>query len=103
MKKKWIEVLVPKELGLPYANLRKTINGDIKAVIIMLQKVVDKLEASGYRNTKICWSHMEGVPCYDIWAERLEREHEFQKRIEAEQKEEQKERELYERLKKKFE
>lgn len=82
--------------------VEKIMSGSIGIIINKLQEAVREAEDQGYSNLRIEWTHMEGVPCYDIVGDRLETDEEFDRRRKVEEATEMEERALYEKLKAKY-
>ncbi|MHA2280213.1 MAG: hypothetical protein ACXAC5_05015 [Promethearchaeota archaeon] len=106
MEKKWVKGF-PSKIKLSdkdSSSMSKVMSGKVVDIIAGLEKALWQAEDLGYKNLRIEWGHhADGITCYDIVADRLETDEEFERRRKRKLEEEAKERALYEELKAKYE
>lgn len=104
LEKEWVDTYAVgvdlKVAGCP--SMRKIVNGKVETIIARFTEALRRAEDLGYKNLRIVWRHIEGDPVYDLMADRLETDEEFESRKRHIEEKEAEEKFLYEKLKKKY-
>jgi hypothetical protein len=105
MEKKWVNARV-YDIKLHKgedSGMGKVVSGKIVDIISNFTRALVEAEELGYKNLRIRWGHhADGISCYDLEADKLETDEQFERRKKYEEEKEAKERALYEELKTKF-